>query len=88
MGSHVPAAQSEVTRHCWPDAQRALHVGPPQSTSVSSPFWILSSHAGTVHVAVSGSQIRLAQSLAALHDDSGGQRAMQVCPPQSTPLSS
>ena len=39
-------SQSELTRQSSPRVQRAAQIEPPQSTSVSSWFWIRSKHVG------------------------------------------
>src|SRR5262245_34559474 len=47
-----PTWQSELVWHCSPLAHGA-HVGPPQSTSVSAPFWMLSAQDGSMQAPAS-----------------------------------
>src|SRR5690606_167660 len=55
-------AQSECASHALPAAQRGPASGPPQSTSVSPPFFTPSSNVGAAHMLVTGSQTLLAHS--------------------------
>jgi hypothetical protein len=62
-----------------------LQSGPPQSTSVSDPFWMPSEHVGAWHVPPS--QTPLWQSPSPLQSSPATQ-AEQLEPPQSTSVSS
>src|SRR4051812_43939978 len=79
----MPLVQSEPARHILPSAHFA-HM-PPQSTSVSVPFFILSLHDGAVlHTLLV--QTALRQSLPSWHILPSSQ-AGHVPPPQSTSVS-
>ena len=87
-GRQRPPKQKRLWQSLWPaQARPRPHAGqtpPPQSVSVSAPFFALSKHEGKaqrfcVHAL-------LWQSAAALHDRPVGQRG-QAPPPQSTSVS-
>jgi hypothetical protein len=65
----------------------AGHVGPPQSLSVSIPFWMLSVHVGTAAHSPPV-QRPLEQSVLPRHILPLAQRAAQIAPPQSLSVSS
>lgn len=44
---HTPLEQSLAAAHCSPEPQRAHRLAPPQSTSVSTPFFTTSLQLGT-----------------------------------------
>jgi hypothetical protein len=63
-------------------AHRIQLVVPPQSTSVSPPFFVASAHVGAWHFAPLQTPLR--QSLAAPHVRFVAHRKQLVAPPQST----
>jgi hypothetical protein len=79
----TPLVQSAEVLQPWLDAQRLLHV-PPQSTSVSAPFFTWSPQIGLWHTF--GEQTPLTQSTGAPHDWPGW-HPLQPPPPQSTAFS-
>ncbi|HVU03081.1 MAG TPA: hypothetical protein VHE30_15075 [Polyangiaceae bacterium] len=74
--------QSVPVRHFFPEPQ-AVQVPPPQSTSVSLPFWTASLHAGVRQVPLQTPEV---QSLAAVHVLLSTHFG-QPPPPQSTSVS-
>jgi hypothetical protein len=86
---HGPFAQSVLTLQANPGAHFG-QVPPPQSTSVSAPFFDRSLQAGGLHVRAppvpAALQIPLWQSRATRQGELSG-HALQSGPPQSTPVS-
>src|SRR5688572_6544350 len=82
----LPLAQSSSMLQLAPVPQRAqAGLPPPQSVSVSLPFWAASSH----DTQLPASHAPLAQSVASRQASPSGQRAHSVLePPQSRPDSS
>src|SRR5688572_765599 len=66
LGLQAPQVQSVGAMQPSPASHLVVQV-PPQSTSVSVPFWTPSSHAGAAQVYVPGSQTRLAQCAPWVH---------------------
>jgi hypothetical protein len=62
-------------------------VLPPQSTSVSVPFFTVSGQAGAWHFFGSPAHTLLEQSPASAHDSPVAQRVQRLAPPQSTSVS-
>jgi hypothetical protein len=83
-GVHTPLSQSPPTAHFSPVAQSS-QFGPPQSTSVSAPFFWPSAQFGAAQRFAL--QTLLAQSVGAPQDLPAPQPG-QVAPPQSESLSS
>jgi hypothetical protein len=86
--AHVPVShgarwQSPSALHPLPGGQ-AWHVAPPQSMSVSAPFFRPSVQLAAVHVPVA--HFPLWQSLPVEHPWPSGHFG-HVAPPQSTPVS-
>jgi hypothetical protein len=83
---HTPLAQSLAPAHFLPVTHLG-HRAPPQSTSVSGPFFVPSAHVAAWHLSGVPEQTKLAQSLApehvlpAAHDG-------HAAPPQSMSVSS
>jgi hypothetical protein len=86
VAPHTPLAQSPPPPHFFPSAHRSL-VGaaahePPQSTSVSLPFAIMSLHDGIAQTCVAAGQTPLVQSVTTPQVFPASQ-AGQALPPQS-----
>src|SRR5690606_5058889 len=81
--THLLLAQSTFTRHAAPSAHLIAHL-PPQSTSVSTPFFTASVHVTFAHTWPM--HTRLWQSEPAAHPCPVPQGA-QSGPPQSIPVS-
>jgi hypothetical protein len=77
----TPLWQSAPTLHAFKSAHFVPHE-PPQSTSVSVPFFTLSLQLPAVHMLPL--QTPLKQSLPAVHDRPPAQRVQLDVPPQST----
>src|SRR5512132_3540798 len=63
---HAPPTQSVPIEQAFPVAQRG-HIAPPQSVSVSDPFFTASPQPAGAHLLLSGSHTRLVQSPSTLH---------------------
>jgi hypothetical protein len=84
--SQIPPAQSPFAVQPLPSAQ-ALQVGPPQSTSVSLPFWTVSVHDATHVVPLQIPPRQSAAILQPLLNAHGFPLPSQATPPQSTSVS-
>jgi hypothetical protein len=78
-----PASQSEVALHSF-DSPQAAHVPPPQSTSVSFPFFTPSLQVAAWHCPATQTPVKQSRSAP---QTSGAGHGLQL-PPQSTPVSS
>jgi hypothetical protein len=81
---HTPLSQSVGCKHFLPSPQ-AGHAPPPQSTSVSAPFWKPSVHRGAAHSLLLHCWLK--QSVEAMQPFPVPHLRHSV-PPQSTPVSS
>jgi hypothetical protein len=81
----TPLAQSLATPHAPLVPQRGQLVAPPQSTSLSPPFFTVSTQVGALQAPEV--QTPLVQSVATLQVLFAAQRGQVVAPPQSTSLS-
>jgi len=81
--------QSALAMHIFPLAQVCSGAQlPPQSTSVSLPFFTRSEQVGAVQTSVAAGQYSgLEQSLLAAQPTPAAQRGQAFAPPQSTPVS-
>jgi hypothetical protein len=82
---HFSLMQSEFTKHSFPLMQDE-HVSPPQSMSVSAPFFTPSEQVAGVQVLAEPSHTPLKQSEPTMHAFPSAQ-ARQSPPPQSTSVS-
>jgi hypothetical protein len=83
---HTPLVQSPADAHFWPSAHlRVAAQAPPQSVSLSVPFFTPSEQLGDAHAWPVHTP--LAQSPLTAQPSPVGQRAQLLAPPQSTPVS-